>query len=300
MLSSFYIESQVKYLPHLILSTMLTLFFLHSSAVAAPLFDTHLHYSESDAEKYSPADIIKILDRNDIAFAAVTGSPASHVIDLHSYAPGRIIPLLSIYKQYSDKSHWINDESIPALIESELRRNIWRGIGEIHIFARDRNSPVFRRVIEIATSHDLPLLIHGDPAVIDRVFSLSPKLKLIWAHAGKYPYPEIVSDYLERYDSLSVDLSMRDERIAPSGELADDWYELLVRYPDRFLLGVDTYSTQRWDDFDSAVRKIRRWLSQLPEEVRLKLAYENASAIYDVSSKDYSTINHSTRDHSVR
>jgi len=275
----------MKILRHHILSCLLTLVFFHSSAVAAPLFDTHLHYSKADAEKYSPADIIKLLDRNNIAYAAVTGMPSSHAVDLYSFAPGRIILLLGIYKEHNDKSHWSDDESIPSLIETELKRGIWRGIGEIHIFSRNRNSPVFKRVIEIATEHDLPLLIHADPAVIDRVFSLSPKLKVIWAHAGKYPYPELVSDYLEQYDSLSVDLSMRDARIAPSGELDDDWYELIVNHPDRFLLGVDTYSSSRWDDFDSAVHTIRRWLSQLPEDVRVKLAYENAAAIYAVSSK---------------
>jgi len=275
----------MKTLRHHILSCLLTLVFFHSSAFAAPLFDTHLHYSKADAEKYSPADIIKLLDRNDIAYAAVTGMPSSYVVDLHSFAPERIIPLLGIYRKHNDKSRWVDDETIPALIETELKRGIWRGIGEIHIFTGNRNSQVFKRVIEIATEHDLPLLIHADPAVIDRVFSISPKLKVIWAHAGKYPYPELVSDYLEQYDSLSVDLSMRDARIAPTGELDDDWYELIVNHPDRFLLGVDTYSVTRWDDFDSAVHTIRRWLSQLPEDVRVKLAYENAAAIYAVSSK---------------
>jgi hypothetical protein len=260
----------------------------HSSAIAAPLFDTHLHYSRADAEKYSPADIIKTLNRNEITFAAVTGSPSSHVVDLHNYAPERIIPLLGIYSKHIDKSHWINDKSIPDLIETELKRGIWQGIGEIHIFAKDRNSPVFKRVIQIAAAHDLPLLIHADPAVIDRIYDLAPKLKVIWAHAGKYPYPELIADYLRRYQSLSVDLSMRDQRIAPSGELDDAWYELFINFPDRFLLGVDTYSTTRWQNFDEVVKTIRHWLSQLPEDVRVKLAYENAAAIYGMPCNDFS------------
>ena len=290
MLSNFL----VTILRNLIILSLLSLVMFQSSAVAVPLFDTHLHYSKADAEIYSPADVIKLLDKNEIAFAAVTGTPSSHVIDLHRYAPGRIIPLLSIYKKQKDKSRWYHDESIPALVEKELKRGIWQGIGEIHIFTRNRNSPVFKKIIEIATTHDLPLLIHADPAVIDMVFTISPKLKVIWAHAGKYPYPELVSDYLERYDSLSVDLSMRDERIAPSGELSDEWYELFVNHPDRFILGVDTYSSSRWEDFDSAVLTIRRWLSQLPEDVRVKLAYENAAAIYGVS------MDRPFRDHSIR
>ena len=288
MLSSFQIETRMKFLRQHILSSLLTAILFHSSAIAAPLFDTHLHYSRADAEKYSPADIIKILDRNDITLAAVTGSPSSHVVDLHNYAPQRIIPLLGFYSRQIDKSRWINDGSIPDLVETELKRGIWQGIGEIHIFAKDRNSPVFRRIIQIAASHDLPLLIHADPAVIDSIYDVAPKLRVIWAHAGKYPYPELIADYLRRYQSLSVDLSMRDERIAPSGELDDAWYELFISFPDRFLLGVDTYSSTRWQNFDVAVKTMRHWLSQLPEEVRVKLAYENAAAIYGKPSNDFS------------
>ena len=271
-------------LRHFIFSLLLTLALLHSSALAAPLFDTHLHYSEADAERYSPADIIKILDRNDIAHAAVTGSPPSQVTDLHRYAPERIVPLLGVYKQPGDKNRWITDASIPPSIEAELERGIWRGIGEIHLFAEHRHSPVFKKIVELAASHDLPLLIHADPAVIDSIYDIAPQLRVIWAHAGKYPYPELIADYLRRYENLSVDLSMRDDRIAPSGELDDAWYELFISFPDRFLLGVDTYSLSRWQNFDSAVSTIRLWLSQLPEEVRLKMAHENAAAIYAVSA----------------
>jgi predicted TIM-barrel fold metal-dependent hydrolase len=126
----------------------------------------------------------------------------------------------------------------------------------------------------------IPLLIHTDPAVIDSLYSISPGQPVIWAHAGKYPYTDLIADYLERYPALYIDLSMRDERIAPGGQITDDWYELIVTYPDRFMIGVDTYSTARWHEFSDATTKIRHWISQLPPDVAGMLTFKNADRVY--------------------
>ena len=40
-----------------------------STLSAEPLFDTHLHYNTRDAERFSPQQIIGILDRNSIQYA---------------------------------------------------------------------------------------------------------------------------------------------------------------------------------------------------------------------------------------
>lgn len=251
--------------------------------LAGPLFDTHLHYSEVDAKSMSPKAVIEQLDRNDIRHAAVTSTPASHAADLYRYAPDRIVPLLGIYRDYDDKTSWTDDASLPSYIETELKQGGWRGVGELHIFAQHRHSPVFRGILEIVSSRQLPMLIHGDPAVIDTIYEIAPAIQLVWAHAGTFPYPDLIADYMQRYPGLIVDLSMRDERIAPQGSLDDAWYELLVTYPNRFLVGVDTYSPSRWQEFDGAVARIRNWLSQLPEDVAEKLAYRNAEALYKKS-----------------
>ena len=58
--------------------------------------------------------------------------------------------------------------------------------------------PIEDRIIEIATQRRLPLQIHGDPAVIDTVYDISPAQPVIWAHAGKYPYTDLIADYLQR------------------------------------------------------------------------------------------------------
>ena len=266
-------------MPFRYFSTLLLLLF-SMRLVAQPMFDVHLHYSEEDARHFSPQQIIHLLDINDIPYAAVTGTPVTHVSKLYHLAPERIVPILGLYRHSEEKSSWANDETLIPYLEKELERGYWRGIGELHIFADDRHSEVFYKVIALASKWQLPLMIHGDPAVIDKVYELAPNQSIIWAHAGKYPYPDLISDYLNRYPDLLIDVSMRDGRIAPNGIINDERYELFVTYPNRFLVGVDTFSTTRWQIFNTAAKEIRNWLKQLPAEVALQLAYSNAAKLY--------------------
>ena len=254
-----------------------------STLSAKPLFDTHLHYNALDAERFSPQQIIAILDRNSIQYALVTGIPAQQAILLQQQAPTRILPLLGVYRSPEDKGTWIQDADLPSRIDAQLQHGNWRGIGELHVFANDRHSPVFTQIIELGQRYRLPLLLHADPAVIDTVYEQAPGHPVIWAHAGTFPYPDLIADYLERYPALRVDLSVRDERIAPNGILHDNWYELFVRYPDRFMVGVDTYSSSRWHTFDEAVARTRRWLQELPSDIAGRLAYGNAAALFDIA-----------------
>ena len=166
---------------------------------AQPLFDSHLHYSAEDVHRFNPQAIIDMLDKNAIHYAAVTGTPPEQVSKLYHLAPDRIVPLLGVYRHGVDKSTWINDKTLVPYLEKELERGYWRGIGELHIFARDRDSQVFKKVIALASARQLPLLIHGDPAVIDKIYEIAPKQPVIWAHAGTFPYADLVSDYLRFY-----------------------------------------------------------------------------------------------------
>ena len=254
---------------------------------AEPLFDAHIHYNAADAAYYSPQQIIEKLDQGQVSRAAVTSTPAYLARRLHQSAPERITPLLGIYRNPSDKLLWPQDTGLPARIEVQLEQGGWQGIGELHIFAKDRHSPVFRRIVELAEQYGLPLLLHADPAVIDRGYDIAPEQPVIWAHAGTFPYPDLLSDYLQRYPALSVDLSVRDDRIAPQGEILDEWYELFATYPNRFMVGVDTYRLSRWHEYAKAAEKIRRWTGQLPDDIASGLIYRNAAARFNGSNRKY-------------
>ena len=254
---------------------------LWSQAQAQPLFDVHLHYNDAHAQQFTPQQIVDKLQDNDIGRALITSSPPQLAMTLHKQAPQQVLPMLGAYQTWQDKMNWYRDEQLPRRIEAHLKRGGWRAIGELHLFAADRHSPVFKRMIELAGKYRLPLMLHADPAVIDTLYEWSPQQVVIWAHAGTFPYPDLIADYLQRYPQLYVDVSVRDQRIAPGGTLADDWYELFNRYPGRFLIGVDTFSPGRWQHFDDAVDDIETWLEQLPDALRHRLAYGNAARLFD-------------------
>ncbi|TDY03655.1 amidohydrolase family protein [Thiohalophilus thiocyanatoxydans] len=259
---------------------LLPLFLVISSNLfSQPLVDAHVHYNDSNRDIYSPEQIISIFEKNNISQAFVTAMPAQNAATLYQTDADRIIPFLGVYKQPQDKQNWHQDTSLPDYIEKQLEDGPWRGIGELHIFAKDRHSPVLHRLIQLAAQHKLPLLMHSDPAVIDTIYETEPGVTVIWAHAGAYPYPDLLDDYLQRYPELYVDVSVRNDRIAPNGQLADKWYNLFIQHPERFLVGVDTYSTQRWGNYHAEAALLRQWLKQLPSDVADRLAYRNAERL---------------------
>lgn len=260
---------------------LLALLLRPSLPLAGPLFDAHLHYDADHLGAMPPEAVLARLDGSDVRHALVTGMPPRTVLELHRVAPQRIIPLLGVYRRPGDKRDWHADAGLPEWVERALETGPWRGIGELHVLAPHRHSPVLRRLAELAVAHDLPLLLHADPAVVDTLYETVPGVILIWAHAGTYPYPELIADYLTRYPRLHVDLSVRDARIAPGGELDDAWYRLLVEHSDRFLVGVDTFSLSRWQDYGRVVGDIRRWLEQLPPEAAARLARDNAARLFE-------------------
>jgi hypothetical protein len=241
-----------------------------------PLFDTHLHYTSADAKQLDPGQIIELLRDSGIERALVSGTPPGLAARLQRRAPELILPLLGVYRTPADKQNWHQDRELPERVAAWLRQGDWRGIGELHLFAPQRRSPVFLAIARLAVQHRLPLLLHTDPAVVDSLFEQLPKVQVIWAHAGAYPYPPLLADYLARYPNLHIDLSMRDQRIAPDGNLSPEWEDLLLEYPERFLVGVDTYRSERWHDYPLASARIRQWLAQLPPELAEALARGNA------------------------
>jgi hypothetical protein len=265
----------------ILLASLSALLYTIQAVADQPLFDVHLHYNATDIKQYSPVRIISILKHNNVRRAAVTSYPPEQAMLLYEADPQLIVPILGVYQAAEDKQTWVNDNTLPAKVKQMLGHGSWRGVGELHVFAEHRRSPVLLNIVEITTERGIPLLMHCDPAVIDSIFEHSPGARVIWAHAGAYPYPQLLRDYLGRYPHLYVDLSVRDDRIAPGGKLDQQWENLLWEFPDRFLTGVDTFSAERWEQYHLIASHIRNWLEQLPQDVSAKIAYRNAASVFN-------------------
>lgn len=258
----------------------LCLVFSNVRGAGQPLFDAHLHYNVEHAEAYPPDKVVEILKSSQVSAAVVTGRPPEQVLELHARAPSLILPVLGVYRTPGDKQTWMDDSGLPGQVERHLAMGEWKGIGEMHLFAEDRHSPVFQRIVALAAKHAIPLLMHCDPAVIDSIFVHRPEASVVWAHAGAYPYPTLLRDYLERYPNLYVDLSVRDDRVAPLGKLSADWEWLLMEHSDRFLVGMDTFRTERWGIYAALIKRTRHWLQQLPTEVAADIGRRNGERLF--------------------
>ena len=65
------------------------------------------------------------------------------------------------------------------------------------------------------------------------------------------------------------------------GELAtEEWKRLFEQYPERFLLGSDTWVNERWDSYGSIMADYRAWLAQLPPGVAESIAFRNAEQLF--------------------
>jgi hypothetical protein len=250
---------------------------------ALPIFDAHLHYTGVDAAALPPAVILAILDRNAITRAVVSGLPNRAVERLHAAAPQRIIPFLNVYRGPDPKRDWMHDAELPARARALLDAagGLYRGIGELHIFAADAESPVLMALADLAAERGLLLQLHGDAAVIDAVFARQPGLTVLWAHLGTRPHPDALAPVLARHPRLYVDTSVRDGRfVDDAGRLKPVWRAFFIAHAERVLVGVDTYWTKRWQGFDAVAAEMRGWLRQLPPAVAAKLARENAAALF--------------------
>lgn len=245
-----------------------------------PVFDGHIHYNADVRAGTTPEAVIRTLDRAGVTRALVSSTPNDGTLVLHKEFPNRVVPTLRPYRTDADRGGWYRDPSIVEYIEQELRRGIYRGIGEFHLFAGQTGTDVIRRVVELSVQRNLILHAHSDDGAIRELFAIDPKVKILWAHAGMAAGAETVNALLERHETLWVELSLRGGEIAPGGQLNPAWRGLFLRYPDRFLIGTDTWAPHRWDDLDDEMVAVRRWLAQLPREVAEQIADGNAARLF--------------------
>jgi len=84
---------------------------------------------------------------------------------------------------------------------------------------------------------------------------------------------------LTKYPMLWGELSYRSG-ITSGGKITPEWRALFTKFPDRFLLGSDTWIPDRWASYGEIMSEYRGWLSQLPPDVAAKIANGNARRLF--------------------
>ena len=243
-----------------------------------PIFDAHIHYSHDAVAVLPPKEAVAILRKAGVRRALVSSSDDDGTQKLLAAAPDLVIPELRPYRRHSDLATWTRDPSVLDYVEQRLKKYEYVAIGEFHVYGADIDTPVGRRVVALAREHRLFLHAHSDADAIERIFKQDAQARVLWAHAGFAPL-ETVRAMLGRYETLWCDLAFRSDHVR-AGKVAPEWRALFEQFPDRFLLGTDTYTPERWRQVEEHARWSREWLEDLPRDLAERIAYRNGEALF--------------------
>jgi hypothetical protein len=176
---------------------------------------------------------------------------------------------------------------------------------------------------DIAAKHNVVIDLHMDPipetapapdelrsgknpdnlrenvAAFERLLAHNRKAKIVWAHAGSDPVgfytPELVSNLMKKhpnlYCSIRTTFRRNNPMRSPHGGINDDWIAVLKQFPDRFVMGTDSFVLT--DDYSGPngprifekrthIQRegAKEVLDSLDKELAKKIGYENAQRIY--------------------
>jgi hypothetical protein len=242
-----------------------------------------MHYSRESWTKFPPERIASMLDALGVRSAFVSSAPDEGTFRLRALLGDRIVPLLGPYRTGQDVFSWTRDGTVLPYLQSSYRAGVHKGFGEFHLNAGQVGLPVVQTALAFASSHNLFLQVHADArAVAELLNAVGPGYVVLWAHAGVTATPEQVDALLGQWPKLWTELSLRDD-VAPNGQLDQRWRALFLKYPDRFMVGADTWTVggtftgnERWDAYGDIVRGIRTWLAQLPSDLADRIGHLNA------------------------
>ncbi|HEU4684530.1 MAG TPA: hypothetical protein VFS39_08535 [Nitrospira sp.] len=250
-------------------------------AAEIPLFDAHIHYNHDVWDALSPKEAVAILREAGVRCALVSSSGDEGTRRLYAEAPDLVVPELRPYRKTGETRSWLHDDSVIGYLQARLDTQAYVAIGEFHVNGTDADLPVVRRLVQLAKRQRLMLHAHSDAEAIERLFRQDREATIIWAHAG-YESPALVREMVRRYRNLWPELSSRTD-VAPTGRLAPAWRDVLVEFPDRFMIGTDTHQPERWKAVSSNAAFVRRWLEDLPDEIAERIAYKNGEALISSS-----------------
>jgi len=264
--------------PFLGLAVLLALLAPRLQAAELPIFDAHVHYSHDAWANLPPKEAVAILRQAGLKRALVSSSGDDGTQRLVAEAPDLIVPSLRPYRSRGELGSWVRDDSVIGFLEERLRNARYAAVGEFHLYGADAELPVPRRMVALARQYKLVLHAHSDADAIDRLFQQDPQARVLWAHSG-FDRPDKVAEALRKHKNLWCDLAFRSEHGA-GGKVPAEWRALFIEFPDRFMVGTDTFTPERWFFVKEHASWTRSWLADLPLPLAERIAWRNAEALF--------------------
>ena len=254
------------------------------AAAAEPIeiFDAHLHYNWEPKPYYQLDQVLALFKKHRVTGILATSRPNTGTHALVDAKPEglQVVPFIRPYRVRTDIQSWFGDPLIFDLVQDEFKRGYYRGIGEFHLSGKSAENEWVKKTVDFAVANDLYLHAHADDVAVEILMRHNPRSRIIWAHTGFGLSTDRVAEMLSKYPKLWGELSYRGGIVDGAGKLTAEWRSLFERFPDRFLLGSDTWIPERWNSYSEIMTGYRAWLDQLPPKIAAQIANGNAKALF--------------------
>ena len=245
-----------------------------------------------------PKNLIKYMDEQSIKAIVIMSYPAPDVMGFGDNQVDEVAEYVKDNRdrllQFGSVHPRLNKNPLPRLEEMYSKYEV-RGLKlhPVHQLIKpnayrpeEGNLKTIEQIYQFASDHELPMLIHtgtsmfpkarnkyGDPIFIDELPLDFPKMRIIMAHGGRPIWMETAFYLLRRHRQIIFDISS----IPPSRLL--DYFPRFEMVADRAIFGSD------WPG--PGVQTIHENMQEflklpLSEEVKRKVAYENAAKLFEI------------------
>lgn len=283
--------------PIFIVATLFAVIPAQAADYTGPLFDAHLHYNDEATNDAHPiSDVLARMERSGVKAIVANSRPNDGSKALAASPETRkagvtVVPFIRLYRNRADYDNWFRDESIYDMVQAEFARGVsgdqagpFRGIGEFHLYdSANANGAVAKKLMQFAAKNKLAVLAHVDDTAIDLLMAHAPDARLIWAHTGIGGASVArVDELFKKYPQLMGELSYRPGLTCDGGKLCSEWRTLLLKYPNRFMIGSDTWVNQRWQYYEELMKNYRTWLGDLPPDAARRIGWSNGAELFGV------------------
>jgi predicted TIM-barrel fold metal-dependent hydrolase len=283
------------------------------------LIDAHSQVDETvDLEK-----VISLMDQGNIRYVILTTVGKLRQADLIRFSrqhPDRIIASV----RTKLPGYIENDSSFVEAIQRQVRSGNFSAMSELLMYHAKKSRgekeekapeivvhPDDKRVqaaLRYAVEQGWPFVVHIEFAsrtITDRkqfmeqleaMLDAHPNHPFAMAHMGQLSAADVRrlikvhrniyfqtsrSDPMTRKDSDQPWINMFTGAV-----LAPEWRELVIEYPDRFVLAFDNVWPENWSgDYVNEAQYWRKALSELPNDVAQKIAHGNAEHLWKIPAR---------------
>jgi hypothetical protein len=252
-----------------------------------PIFDAHMHYNVEAFDYMPPEKVFALFQKENVTSVLANSRPNAGSWALMKFQREnpktnsvRIVPFVRVYRDRDDYGTWFQKPEVYAHIVEQLNGEPRaRGIGEFHLNGEQAAHAGVTKIMTLAKERNLWLHAHVDFPGLKIMLAQQRDAKIIWAHTGFNTPHGDVAQIMRDHPNVIGELSYRGD-VSNGQSLSAEWKQLFTQYPDRFLVGSDTWVNQRWEMYAETMAHYRNWLAQLPMDVAKKIAHENGERLF--------------------